>query len=119
MREGGKKAKDGRTRPTRAAVYQIVDFEITMHHHSVAAFSGDTGDFAGKDLLQLHERRNDHRLNSMRFQRCVAAAVPDSKSCDAAHESMMIHARTEKSKFAKYEESSPAFFPSKIDLRLV
>jgi hypothetical protein len=64
---------------TRAAVNQIVDFEISVYHNGVVPFLGNAGYLAGKDLLQLQKRRDDHGLNPASFQSSVAIAVPDCK----------------------------------------
>jgi hypothetical protein len=64
---------------TRAAVNQIVNFEISVYHNGVVPLLGNAGYLAGKDLLQLQQRRDDHGLNAARLQRIVAVAVPDYK----------------------------------------
>jgi hypothetical protein len=64
---------------TRAAVNQIVDFEISVYYNGVMPLLGNAGYLAGKDLLQLQQRRDDHGVNAARLQSSVAAAVPDCK----------------------------------------
>jgi hypothetical protein len=64
---------------TRAAVNQVVDFEISVYHNGVVPLLGDAGNLAGKDVLKLQQRRDNHGLATAGLQGSVAVAVPDCK----------------------------------------